>query len=68
MTLFQAELIVRLSEHGLDVAPTARVLYMHPNTLKYHIRKIKRETGKNPRDFYDMCALLAEAKAVLKDG
>lgn len=65
MKRLDAEIIVKLAENGLDIAPTARAMYLHANTLKYHIRKIQKETGKNPRDFYDMCYLLPRAKQLL---
>lgn len=64
MTLLDAEVILRLSENGLVVSETARKMFMHRNTVMYHIRKIRRETGKDPCDFYDMCYLLPKAKAV----
>ncbi len=63
-----AEIIVKLADNGLDISPTGRALFLHPNTVKYHIRKIHRETGKNPRDFYDMCELLPQAKMLLLNG
>ncbi len=68
MTQLEAKIIVGLAENNLDVSPTARKLYMHRNTIMYHLRLIQRETRKNPRDFYDMCDLLPMARQVLALG
>ena len=63
MTLLDAEVIIRLAENGLVVSETARKMFVHRNTVVYHIQKIQENTGKNPLDFYDMCYLLPRAKA-----
>lgn len=68
MKRLEAEIIVKLAENHLDISPTGRAMYLHPNTIKYHIRKIQKQTGKNPRDFYDMCELLPIAKDLLLTG
>lgn len=68
MTQLQAEIIVKLAENGLDITPTSRAIYLHPNTIKYHLRKIQKKTGKNPKDFYDMCELLPLAREILLMG
>lgn len=65
MTKLDAKIIILLSKNSLNVSPTARELFMHRNTIMYHIRKIWMETGKNPLDFYDLCWLLPKARATL---
>lgn len=52
------EVIVALADCSLNVPKVAQKVYMHPDTVRYHIRKIKRDTGKNPLDFYDLLDLL----------
>lgn len=68
MTQLEAKIIMLLAEHNLDVSPIARILYMHRNSVMYHIRMIRKKTGKNPQDFYDICELLPEARFVLNMG
>jgi sugar diacid utilization regulator len=65
MTDFDAELIVCLANHNLRAGPAAKKLYMARNSVVYHAKKIKEETGKDPFNFYDMCWLLPRAKAAL---
>lgn len=40
-------------ENGLNIAETARQLYMHRNTLVYRLEKISRATGLDIRKFDD---------------
>lgn len=42
-----------LLQNDLNVALTARRLYMHRNTLIYRLQKIKNVTGLDLRRFYD---------------
>ena len=38
-------------KHGMNVSETARVLYMHRNTLIYRLNKIHKVTGLDIRSF-----------------
>ena len=49
---------MKLADCGMSVSETARQLYMHRNTVIYHVEKIKRTTGKDPRSFYDLYDLI----------
>ena len=62
----EAKIILAMAECNLNMAQTARKLYMCRNTIAYDIQSIKGKTGKDPRKFYDMCELLPMAKAVLE--
>src|SRR5674476_1413696 len=37
-------------EHGRSLEAAARVLYVHPNTVRYRLRKIAELTGWDPLD------------------
>ena len=65
MTKLQAEIVVALADNQLKVTGASKKLFMHRTTVNYHIRQIKRSTGKNPLDFYDMCELILAAEKVL---
>lgn len=45
------EILKAYAGHDMNAAQTSRGLYMRPNTLKYHLEKIHRETGLDPRNF-----------------
>ncbi len=46
----------------LDVASAARALYVHPNTVRYRLRRIGERTGLDPRRFSDQVELLTIAR------
>ena len=68
MTKLQAEIIIALAENQLSITETSRKIFLHRNSVSYHIRKITKNTGKNPLDFYDMCDLLPLARQVFNGG
>ena len=51
-------IIRAFAQNDMNVRRTAISLYMARNTVLYHIEKIRAETGKDPRVFYDLCELL----------
>lgn len=66
MTKIEAEVIVGLAESNLNAAQTAKKMNCHKNTIRYHINRIKKETGSNPRNFSEMCKLLPMAEEILR--
>jgi DNA-binding PucR family transcriptional regulator len=46
----------------LDVARTAEVLYVHPNTVRYRLRRIGELTGLDPQRFSGQVELLTIAR------
>lgn len=65
MTPTQAQIIVKLASNDINVAATAREMYMHRNNIDYHVRMIQRNTGKNPLKFYELLELLPMAEEIL---
>ena len=65
MTKQQARIIIALAHNGLSRKATAESLSYHPNTIFYHITKIKKETGLDATDFFDMQTLFYMAQEVL---
>lgn len=60
-----AKIILTLADNKMNVSEVARQLFMHRNTIQYHIDKISRVTGKNPLDFYDLYKLSSMARQML---
>ena len=52
------EIIFGLADNDLKVATTAKKLFMCRGSIEYHIHKIFRKTGLDPRKFHDMVKLL----------
>lgn len=53
-------IILTLAECDMNVTQTAQKLYMHRNSIVYHINRVKKKTGLNPLCFYDLCKLILE--------
>lgn len=53
-----AKIILAIADNSINVYAAARELFMHRNTLVYHIGKIKKITGLDATDFYDLCKLV----------
>lgn len=51
-------LIKAYAVNDMDMCKTGRQFYMHYNSIRYRFEKIKRETGLEPRRFYDLVKLL----------
>lgn len=66
LTPTQAEVVVKLAKNNINAAAAAREMFMHRNTVDYHIRMIYRNTGKNPLHFYDLLELLPVANTILE--
>ena len=54
------KIIQMMAEKNLNVSMTSEALYMHRNTVLYHIEKIKRITGFDARNFFDLHSLLIQ--------
>lgn len=49
-------------EHNLSLQGAAASLFIHKNTLTYHLQKIKNATGYDPHRFKDAVALYLDCK------
>ena len=58
MTERDREVLVAFADNNMNIAHTSRALYMHRNTVKYHLAKIKKNTGLNPYVFFELVCLL----------
>jgi PucR C-terminal helix-turn-helix domain/GGDEF-like domain len=49
-------------DHDLNVAATARALCLHPNSVRYRLRRITQLTGYNPHHLADLIELHTAAR------
>lgn len=66
MTQLHAEVILALADTNLKISKAAEKLYRHRNSVVFHIEQVKKTTGKDPMNFYDMVELVEAAKRVLE--
>lgn len=62
MTKTEIEIIRALADSNMNVCKTAKKVYMHRNTVEYHLQRVKTETGLDPHNFYDLAELLKTAQ------
>lgn len=58
LTELDWEVIHHYADNDMSVSATARAAHMHENTVRYHLEKVQKETGMNPRKFHDLVKLL----------
>ena len=52
------KLLKAYAENDMSMSKTGGVVYLHYNSIRYRFEKIRRETGLEPRRFYDLVGLL----------
>ena len=58
MDELDVQVVLALADNRMNVSEAARVLYMHRNGVSYRIKKIRRITGLDPLNFYDLYKLV----------
>ena len=53
----ELQMVTRFLEKDLNISETARELYLHRNTLVYHLEKLQKKTGLDIRHFDDAMRL-----------
>ena len=61
-----ARIIIMMADHSMNVCEVSRELFMHRNTVNYHLNNVKRQTGLDPRRFYDLVELVKMAREAVK--
>ena len=64
MTQLDMEILVSFAKNGMVKARVAQQLFMHYNTVEYHLQKVKNETGLDPRNLFHLAELLGVTIAV----
>ena len=64
MTKQQSKIIIALANNKLSALQAAKSLNYHRNTILYHVKIVRRETGLDPYDFFDMQTLYPMAREV----
>ena len=59
----EKEIILALADCDMNPTAVSRMLYMHRNTVLYHLQKIADKTSLEPKKFYDLVKLVEMASA-----
>ena len=52
-----------MAVHNMNMSAVGKSMYLHRNTVQYHVEQIKRETGLDARVFRDLITLLERIEA-----
>lgn len=64
LTDIDVQVLLSFAENNMNASKTSSSLFLHRNTVVYHLEKAKRHTGLNPFRFYDLMELVLGIKAV----
>ena len=59
-----AHIVIAMANHNMNVTDVARAIFAHRNTVLYHLDKVKRQSGLDPRRFYDLVELVKMAQVI----
>lgn len=48
----------------MNISKTAKKLFLHRNTVTYHLYRIRKVTGLDPYNFYDLVKLMKLAEEI----
>lgn len=53
----EAKAIKAMCDHSMNVSQACKALYMHRNSMLFHINRIKEAYGLDPRKYRDLVKL-----------
>lgn len=57
------QVVLAFAENNMRYLEAARQLYFHPNSIRYHLEQVRRKTGLDGTQFYDLVELLNRIRA-----
>ena len=54
--------VLAYADNNMNVVETGRKLFMHRNTIQYHLDVAGKKTGLSPMRFYDLVKLVGMLK------
>lgn len=67
MTETQARIVLALADNEMRVYTAAIAAHYSRTNVDYHLRQIRKITGLNPKNFYDLYRLVQIARATLRE-
>lgn len=67
MSELQKRVVIAFAENDMRIDRTAAAMMYSRGTIQYYLDKIRRDTGLNPRCFFDLIKLYKIAKGEEKE-
>ena len=58
------KILIGFANNNMNASKIAKQLYMHRNTVMYHLEKIKMTTELNPLNFFELIQLMELAGVI----
>ena len=52
------ECVMAYAKGNMRMTNASEILFMHRNSISYHLDKVKNKTGLDPRNFFDLAKLM----------
>jgi carbohydrate diacid regulator len=62
LTEDEVETLLAYAENDMTILRTAKEGFLHYNTVKYRLNRVKEKTGLDPHKFYDLMKLVQMAE------
>jgi carbohydrate diacid regulator len=62
LTDLDVQVVLAYADNNMNASETARNLFMHRNTVQYHLDVAGKKTGLSPLKFYDLVKLVGILK------
>lgn len=64
---YDRDILLTYAKNNMSIEKTAKATNYNRNTITYHLNKVKKTTGKDPRNLFDLNDLLGIAVSVTCD-
>lgn len=54
LTELQRNAVIAFAEAGMNANQAAKATHYHHNTIRFHLDNVKKQTGLDPRNFFDL--------------
>jgi carbohydrate diacid regulator len=68
LDLSMRETLQAFADADMNLTRTAHTLHVHPNTLRYRLRRIRERTGRDPHTFNGLVDLLCLLALLSEEG
>lgn len=66
LTAMDAQCIIAFADNGMRMYKAAEAIYTHRTNIRYHLRRTREKTGKDPWNPLDLAELLPLAHEIVE--
>lgn len=62
MNDLEKKIVLAFARCNMSISKTAEKMNYARNSIAYHLRQVKRKTGRDPKKFYELAQLVSRIK------